>query len=240
MAHPIIELVGVSKRFGAVTAIDDLSFSLAPGEALGIFGPNGAGKTTTLNLIAGDYRPSRGRIFLAGSDITVQSGHYRCRAGIGRTSQVPRPFERLTVFENALVGASFGARRHRQAAVEGCTRALRRAGVIHLAEVRAGELSLLERKRLELARALAADPAVLLLDDLADGLTESEIHELVDTVRAIHAEGMSIIWIEHVVHVLLRNVDRMLAMDDGHKVIEGDPREVMASAEIRDLYLGAE
>jgi branched-chain amino acid transport system ATP-binding protein len=232
-APPIIELTGVSKRFGAVTAIDDLSFTLAPGEALGIVGPNGAGKTTTLNLIAGDYRPSRGHIFFCGNEISAQSGHYRCRAGIGRTSQVPRPFERLTVFENVLVGASYGARGQRQAAVEGCRRALRTAGMLSMAGARAGELTLLERKRLELARALATDPSVLLLDDVADGLTEAEVQKLVDTVRSIHAGGMSIIWVEHVVPVLLRAVDRMLALDDGRKVLEGDPRDVMEGAEIR-------
>ena len=240
MTTPIIELTGVSKCFGAVTAIDDLSFTLAPGEALGIVGPNGAGKTTTLNLIAGDYRPSRGRILYAGADITAQSGHHRCRAGIGRTSEVLRPFERLTVFENVLVGASYGAGGQRQDAIEGCTRALRTARMLPLANARAAELTLLERKRLELARALATDPAVLLLDDVADGLTEADVDELVDTVRSIHAGGMSIIWVEHVVHVLLGAVDRMLAMDDGRKVIEGDPGDVMASAEMRDLYLSAE
>jgi branched-chain amino acid transport system ATP-binding protein len=213
VASPIIELDRVSKRFGAVTVIEELCFTLDRGEALGIVGPNGAGKTTTLNLIAGDYRPSRGRIFFAGTDITSQSGHYRCRAGIGRTAQVPRPFERLTVFENVLVGASYGAGRHRRGAVDDCGRALQRAGLSTLADVRAGELSLLEHKRLELARALATDPAVLLLDEIAGGLTDDEVLELVDTVRAIHATGMSIIWVEHVVHALVCAVDRMLAME---------------------------
>jgi branched-chain amino acid transport system ATP-binding protein len=240
MPAPIIELAGVTKQFGAVTALDDLSFTLAPGEALGIVGPNGAGKTTTLNLIAGDYRPSRGRIFFTGTDITAQSGHHRCRAGIGRTSEVPRPFERLTVFENVLIGASYGAGRSRHDVIEGCTRALRTAGMLPLANARARDLPLLQRKRLELASALAADPAVLLVDDVADGLTETEVQELVDTVRTIHADGMSIIWAEHVVHVLLRGVDRMLALDDGRKLVEGDPTDVMASVEMRDRYLGVE
>jgi branched-chain amino acid transport system ATP-binding protein len=240
LTAPIIELVRVSKRFGALTVIDDLSFTLARGEALGIVGPNGAGKTTTLNLIAGDYRPSRGRVYFAGSDITTQSGHHRCRAGIGRTAQVPRPFERLTVFENVLVSASYGARRHRQAAIDTGVRALETAGMLALVNVRAGELTLLERKRLELARALATDPEVLLLDEIAGGLTEHEVHELVDTVREIHAGGMSIIWIEHIVHALLRTVDRILAMHYGRTLIDGEPNEVMASAEIRDVYLGVE
>ena len=239
MTTPIIEVTGVSKSFGAVTAIDDLSFTLEPGELLGIVGPNGAGKTTALNLIAGDYRPSCGRIFLSGTDITAQSGHHRCRAGIGRTSEVPRPFERLTVLENVLVGASYGAGRPRQDVIEACTRGLQTAGMLPLTNARAGDLTLLGRKRLELARALAAEPSVLLVDDVADGLTEPEVHELVDTVRTIHAGGMSIIWAEHVVHVLLPAVDRMLALDDGRKVIEGEPRDVVASAEMRHMYLDA-
>jgi branched-chain amino acid transport system ATP-binding protein len=236
VASPIIELDRVSKRFGPLAVVDELSFTLEPAEALGIVGPNGAGKTTTLNLIAGDYRPSRGRILFAGTDITAQSGHYRCRAGIGRTSEVPRPFERLTVFENVLVGASYGADRHRQGVVDDCRRALQTAGMLPFADVRAGELSLLEHKRLELARALATDPAVLLLDEIAGGLTDDEVPELLDTVRAIHAGGTSIIWVEHLVHALVRTVDRMLAMDDGRKVIEGVPQEVMASAEVRDVF----
>jgi branched-chain amino acid transport system ATP-binding protein len=230
----IIELARVSKQFGAVAAVDDLSFTLAPGEALGIVGPNGAGKTTTLNLIAGDYRPSRGRIYFEGADITAESGDRRCRAGIGRTSQVPRPFERLTVFENVLVGASHGASGHREAAVDACTRALQTAGMCARAEVCAGELTPLEQKRLELARALATEPSVLLLDDITDGLDEVEAQDLVDTVQTIHAGGMSIIWIEHAVDVLLPTVDRMLALHDGRKIIEGEPRDVMASVEIRD------
>ncbi len=240
MTPPIIELTGVSKRFGALTVIDNLTFTLARGEALGIVGPNGAGKTTTLNLIAGDYRPTRGRIFFAGADITGHSGHRRCRAGIGRTSQVPRPFEGLTVYENVLVAAAYGARRRRQDAIDTCISALDTAGMLRQANVRAGELTLLERKRLELARALATDPTVLLLDEIAGGLTEAEVLDLVDTVRAIHAGGMSIVWIEHVVHALLRTVDRILAMHYGRTLIDGEPNEVMASAEIRDVYLGVE
>jgi branched-chain amino acid transport system ATP-binding protein len=237
---PIVEVVNVSKRFGALTIIDDLSFTVGRGEALGIVGPNGAGKTTVLNLVAGDYRPTRGRIRFAGADVTAYPGHRRCRAGIGRTAQVPRPFERLTVYENVLVAAAYGAGRRRQDAVATCISALETAGMLREVNVRAGELTLLDRKRLELARALATDPKVLLLDEIAGGLTEAEVLELVETVRTIHAGGMSIVWIEHVVHALLRTVDRIMAIDNGRKLVEGEPNEVMGSAEIRDVYLGVE
>jgi branched-chain amino acid transport system ATP-binding protein len=236
----VVEVDRVSKRFGALTVIDDLSFALEEGEALGIVGPNGAGKTTTLNLVAGDLRPDTGRVHFAGHDVTSQPAHRRCRLGVGRTAQVPRPFEGLTVFENVLVGATFGGGHRRGAATEACVRTLRTAGILHRANTRAGDLTLLERKRLELARALATGPRVLLLDEIAGGLTEAELLELVDTIKVIHAGGVSIVWIEHIVHALLRVVDRMVAIDYGRKVAEGDPHAVMSSDEVRSVYLGAE
>lgn len=240
----IIRVVGVSKRFGALRVIDELSFSLAPGEALGIVGPNGAGKTTTLNLVAGDLRPTTGSVWFDGRDVTSLSADRRCRLGIGRTSQIPRPFVGLTVFENVLMGASYGttgrALVQNTDAVERSVSSLDRAGMAHLANRRAGDLTLLQRKRLELARALATDPTVLLLDEIAGGLTEGEVDELVATIRSIHAAGVSIIWIEHIVHALLRVVDRMLAMDYGRMIVEGDPREVMASPEVQSVYMGVE
>jgi branched-chain amino acid transport system ATP-binding protein len=235
---PVIEVQGVSKRFGALTVIDDLSFSLAPGEALGIVGPNGAGKTTTLNMIAGDLRPNAGTVHFAGRDVTGVAAHRRCRLGIGRTAQLPRPFTGLTVFENVLVGATFGGAHRGHAARDVAVGALERTSLVAKANVVAGSLTLLERKRLELARALATGPQVLLLDEIAGGLTEAEVLELVDTIKTLHAAGISIVWIEHIVHALLRVVDRMLAMDYGRKLVEGDPHEVMASAEVRNVYLG--
>jgi branched-chain amino acid transport system ATP-binding protein len=235
----IVEVVGVTKRFGALTVVDELSLSLQAGEALGIVGPNGAGKTTTLNLVAGDLQPNTGQVLFEGQDVTGLSADRRCRLGVGRTAQIPRPFEGLTVFENVLVGATNGSSvRDERSTV--CADLLRRFGLLHKANVRAGELTLVERKRLELARALATQPKVLLLDEIAGGLTEGEIVELVDTIKQIHAAGMSIIWIEHIVHALLSVVDRILAMDYGRKLIEGDPHEVMASDEVRNVYLGAE
>lgn len=237
---PIVEVRGVSKHFGGVSVVDDLSFSLAPGEALGVVGPNGAGKTTTLNLVAGDLRPSSGTIHLGGADVTAMGADRRCRLGIGRTAQVPRPFEGLTAFENVLLGASYGGRLTRAAAVDAAVVALDRANVLELANVRAGALTLLQRKRLELARALATQPSVLLLDEIAGGLTEAEVHELVATISTIRATGVSIIWIEHIVHALLRVVDRMLAIDYGRLLVEGEPRAVMASEAVRSVYLGSE
>ncbi|MDO8363690.1 MAG: ABC transporter ATP-binding protein [Actinomycetota bacterium] len=236
----VIEVDRVSKRFGALSVIDELSFSLEQGEALGVVGPNGAGKTTTLNMIAGDFRPTTGRVRFDGRDVTGLPAHRRCRIGIGRTSQVPRPFDGLTVFENVLVGASFGGAHRGHRARDVAVDALRRTGMLAKANVRAGELTLLERKRLELSRALSTEPKVLLLDEIAGGLTEGEVLELIDTIKSIHAAGVSIIWIEHIVHALLKVVDRMLAMDYGRKLIEGDPHEVMASDEVKNVYLGTE
>jgi branched-chain amino acid transport system ATP-binding protein len=236
----IIEVVDVSKRFGTVNVIEKLSFTLHEGESLGVVGPNGAGKTTTLNLVAGDLAPNSGSIWFQGRDVTSMTAYRRCRLGIGRTAQVPRPFEGLTVFENVLVGATYGAGSRGRVAVERCVDALRQAHLLDRVNVTAGDLTLLERKRLELARALATAPTVLLLDEIAGGLTEAEVDELVATIQAIHRSGISIIWIEHVVHALLRTVDRMLAMDYGRLLIEGDPHEVIASDAVKTVYLGTE
>jgi len=237
----LLEVVDVSKRFGGVHVIEDFTFEVAEGEALGIVGPNGAGKTTLLNLIAGDLRPDRGTIHLSGVDVTRQPAHARCRRGIGRTSQIPRPFEGLTVFENVLIGSTFGAGgRVLGTADAAAVDALETTGMADKANVVAGTLTLLQRKRLELARALATQPSVLLLDEIAGGLTEAEILELVTLIEGVRATGVAIVWIEHIVHALLRVVDRMMAMNTGRKLIEGDPHAVMASDAVRAVYLGEE
>jgi len=229
----------VSKRFGALLVVEKFTFDVAEGEALGIVGPNGAGKTTLLNLIAGDLRPDTGSIRLAGHDITKLPAHARSHRGIGRTSQIPRPFEGLTVFENVLVGSTFGSKgRLSTSKEEAAVAALERAGMLDKANVLARSLTLLDRKRLELARALSTQPTLLLLDEIAGGLTEGEVLDLVETIKQIRAGGVSIVWIEHIVHALLRVVDRMVAVDAGRKLIEGDPHEVMSSNEVRAVYLG--
>lgn len=236
----LLEVIGVSKRFGGFQVIDDFSFQVEEREALGIVGPNGAGKTTLLSLVSGDHRSDQGRVLLDGVDIAGLAAHRRCRLGIGRTAQIPRPFEGLTVFENVLVGSSFGsADRLRGATPEAAAvAALEQSGLIGKANVVAGSLTLLERKRLELARALSTQPKLLLLDEIAGGLTEAEVLELVDTITDIRSTGVAIVWIEHIMHALLRVVDRMMAVDAGRKLIEGDPHEVMSSSEVRSVYLG--
>jgi branched-chain amino acid transport system ATP-binding protein len=234
----LLELDGVSKAYGALKVIDDLSVHLDAGEALGVVGPNGAGKTTMLQLAAGQLRPDAGRVRLDGRDVTDLPARTRCQLGIAGTSQVPQPFAGMTVYENVLVGATFG--RDGGDAHQASLDALEAAELTARANRLAGTLPLLELKRLELARALATGPRVLLLDEIAGGLSEPELRQLVGTVRRLRGAGISIVWIEHVVHALLSVVDRIVAMDSGRKLTEGDPHTVMASPEVRDVYLGAE
>jgi branched-chain amino acid transport system ATP-binding protein len=237
----LLAVQGVSKKFGALTVTDALTFDVAEGDALGIVGPNGAGKTTLLNLVAGDLRPDAGTVVFDGRDITRLAAHQRCRLGIGRTSQIPRPFEGLTVFENVLMGSTFGVgTRLTGSREDAAVAALEQSGMLHQANALGSSLTLLERKRLELARALATKPRLLLLDEIAGGLTEGEVLSLVETINEIRSSGVSIVWIEHIVHALLRVVNRMLAIDYGRKLIEGDPQMVMASEEVQSVYLGAD
>jgi branched-chain amino acid transport system ATP-binding protein len=235
----LLEVVDLSKRFGALRVVQDFSFDVAEGEALGIVGPNGAGKTTLLNLVAGDLRPDKGSVSMDGDDLTRLPAHVRCHRGVGRTAQIPRPFEGLTVFENVLVGSTFGTTGRLQGTRdEAAVLALEQTGMLRKANVVAGTLTLLDRKRLELARALATQPKLLLLDEIAGGLTEAEVLDLVETIKQIRTTGVAIVWIEHIVHALLRVVDRMMAVDAGRKLIDGDPQAVMASDEVRSVYLG--
>ena len=207
-------------------------------EAVGVIGPNGAGKTTALNLMAGRLRPDRGRILFDGRDVTAMPAHARCRAGIALTHQIPHPFEAMTVFENVLVGATHGGGRSERAAAAVCLEALELTGLAARANARAGVLTLLERKRLELARALATGPRVLLLDEIAGGLGEQEVQALVGVVRQVRARGVAIVWIEHIVHALRSAVDRLVAISFGRSLTDGPPDAVMASPEVRRVYLG--
>jgi branched-chain amino acid transport system ATP-binding protein len=238
----LVELVGVTKAFGGVRVIDDLSLAVAEREAVGVIGPNGAGKTTMLNLVAGDLRPDRGEVLLDGRPVTRLRADQRCRAGIARTSQVPRPYRAMSVFENVLVAAVFGSGRPvvERTAAPLAADALARTGLLSKANAVAASLTLLELKRLELARALATRPRALLLDEIAGGLTEPEVEELVGTIRALQAEGLAIVWIEHIVHALVAVVDRVVAISFGRIIAEGEPGAVVASAEVRETYLGIE
>jgi branched-chain amino acid transport system ATP-binding protein len=234
----MLELKGVSKAFGAIVVAERIDLSLSSGEALGVIGPNGAGKSTLFNLITGMLRPDSGRIILDGRDITDLAPEDRCRAGIGRSFQIPLPFDHLSVFENLSVAALFGGGMGQAEAIQHCGRTLELTGLEAKANRPAGSLPLLDRKRLELARALATRPRTLLLDEIAGGLTEAECHELVETIRTIHAGGVGIIWIEHVVHALLAVVQRLVVLDFGRVVAQGVPAEVMRSSEVQTIYMG--
>jgi branched-chain amino acid transport system ATP-binding protein len=232
----LLKLDNLRKSYGAVLVTSDLSLDVARGELVGILGPNGAGKTTLFNLITGTVRPNAGRVTFDGRDVTQMDAARRCHLGIARSFQVPHPFVGMTVYENILVGATFG--RSRAAPQARALEVLEMTGMTERANHLAGALTLLDRKRLELARALAADPQLLLLDEIAGGLTDSECTALLDMIRALHATGVTIIWIEHVVHALLEVAKRLVVVDFGRKVMEGPPAEVMASPEVRAIYMG--
>lgn len=234
----ILELKGVEKRFGAVTVADAVSFDVAEGEALGIIGPNGAGKSTLFNLITGNVPADGGRIAFLGKDVTRVPAMRRCRAGMGRTFQIPQPFQHLTVFENLLVGAAFGTGGTEAQVSRRCAEILEQTRLVEHANRPAGALSLLQRKRLELARALATDPKILLLDEIAGGLTEHECAALVETIRDVHGSGVTIVWIEHVLHALNAVVKRLLVLDFGRIIGIGPVDEIMASKAVREIYLG--
>ncbi len=237
---PIFALENISKRFGAVVVADDIALELSKGEALGIIGPNGAGKTTLFSIAAGTVRPDAGSVIFDGADITRLPPEQRCRKGLARAFQSPQPFSGMTVFENVVVAAAFGGGEHETAVYERCTELLSRCGLVDRANRRAGGLTLLDRKRLEFARALATRPRVLLLDEVAGGLTEHECAALVALIKDVSASGVSIIWIEHVVHALLAIVDRLLVLHGGRFIAQGEPRSVIKSPQVAEIYMGIE
>jgi branched-chain amino acid transport system ATP-binding protein len=237
---PILELNGVSKSFGALVVAEDIGFAVEPGEALGVIGPNGAGKSTLFNLITGNLSVAKGVIHFDGRDVTTLPPMQRCFAGMGRTFQIPQPFERLTVYENLLVAGAFGSEKTEAEVADLCAEILVETGLIGKANKPAGSLSLLERKRLELARALATQPKLLLLDEIAGGLTEGECRQLVATIKRVHERGMTIIWIEHVLHALTAVAEKILVLNFGRVIGHGDPQTIMTSREVREIYLGME
>ena len=236
---PIVDAVGLQKAFGALIVLHDVDFALAADAAVGIVGPNGAGKTTLLNVLTGAMRPSSGRVSFRGADVTNVGAARRCRMGIARAHQIPKPFGGMTVFENVFVGASAGANERSRAAYARSIESLRLCEMLHLGNRRAESLGLLDRKRLELARAFATKPNVLLLDEIGAGLTDEEATDLISTVRQIRQQGVAIVWIEHIVHVLVQVVERLVCMDAGRVIADGPPSEVMGDAAVIDAYLGS-
>jgi branched-chain amino acid transport system ATP-binding protein len=235
---PILALENISKRFGAVVVADGIDLALNEGEALGIIGPNGAGKTTLFGMATGTVRPDSGHVLFDGVDITRLAPERRCRLGLARSFQIPQPFSGMTVYENVVVAAAFGNGERETAVYDRCADLLARCGLIDKANKQAGGLTLLDRKRLELARALATKPRVLLLDEVAGGLTEHECATLVALIKDVRAGGISIIWIEHVVHALLAAVDRLAVLHGGKIIAEGGPRTVIRSPQVEEIYMG--
>ena len=236
----LLALQSVSKSYGALKVTDNITLSVNKGETLGILGPNGAGKTTLFNLISGDVRCDQGQVLYAGNDVSRLMPHQRCHAGIGRSYQVPQPFGNMTVFENLVTAACFGGQQSEKQAWQTARDVLEQTGLLAQANKPAGGLTLLNRKRLELARALATQPELLLLDEITGGLTEHEAHELVEELRRIKARGITMIWIEHVVHALLSIADRLFVINFGQKLAEGEPQSVMNDPDVRRVYMGME
>ena len=235
-----LRLESIAKSFGRIRVADNLNLTVRAGEAVGILGPNGAGKSTIFNLITGHVRPDSGRIFYRGEDVTRLPPSARCRRGIGRSFQVPHPFVGMTVFENLLVGAVFGAGLTESAAAAHSHEILELTGLAKKANLLAGKLTLLDRKRLELARAIATRPQLLLLDEIAGGLTDDEAHQLTETIMMLRKNGISIVWIEHVVRALMSVVDRLIVINSGAILKEGNPAAVMASHDVQSVYMGIE
>jgi branched-chain amino acid transport system ATP-binding protein len=234
----LLDARGIVKRFGALTVLNGVDFTVRAGEAVGIVGPNGAGKTTLLAALSGSFGISAGTIQLRGEDITGVDAAERCRMGIARSHQVPRPFSGMTVFENVLTAAMQGGGFRRQEAYDRSLDALEVCGMMHVANRRAEALGLLDRKRLELTRALATNPQILLLDEIGGGLTDGEAIELVETIRTLRKRDITLVWIEHIVHVLVQVVERLVCMDAGKIIADGHPQTVLSDATVVSAYLG--
>jgi len=236
----ILKVEKVTKAFGRLYAVNKLSFEVRKGEILGIMGPNGAGKTTVFNLITGAMSPDSGSIMFQGKEISRDSPASRCRQGIGRTYQIPRPFDNMTVLENLLVGAVHGGGLREKQGKKICFDILELIGLHHARDSFAGGLPLLDRKRLELGRALATRPSLILLDEIAGGLTEKEAEQVLQVVKKIWEQGITIVWIEHILMMMSEGTHRLLVISEGQWLQCGAPKDVMCAPEVLECYLGVE
>jgi branched-chain amino acid transport system ATP-binding protein len=235
----LLSIQGVTKRFGGVAALNNVSFDVAPGEVLGVIGPNGAGKTTLLNCVSGILRPDAGRISFDGQLINGQLSHRIAHLGVGRTFQIVKPFASMTVRENAAVGALFGTSRLPPArAFEAAEEVLELVGMSGKAALPVTSLTIPDRKRLEVARALATRPRLLLLDEVMAGLNSVEVDEALEMVRTVHRSGVTIVLIEHVMRVVVGVCKRVVVLHFGETLAEGSPNEVLRDQRVIEAYLG--
>lgn len=235
----ILETQNLAKAFGNVKAVTSVTMEVRKGEILGILGPNGSGKTTLFNLLTGVHMPDAGQVIFNGRDITHATPYQRSRSGIGRTYQIPRPFGNMTVLENLMVAAAFGGGMSEKACRPKVDEIMETTGLAPLRHVFARKLPLLDRKRLEVARSMATNPSLLLLDEVAGGLTESETGEVLAMVKQLQQQGVTVVWIEHIL-MMMEDVDRVLVLDQGCNLMCGNPADVMSSQEVLECYLGKE
>jgi branched-chain amino acid transport system ATP-binding protein len=233
----LLEGTNLTKRFGGVVAVDDVSFALEGGEAVGLIGPNGAGKSTLFRLVTGVHEPTEGQVFLHGEEITGLEPHEICHRGLVKTHQIVRPFDNLTLLENAMVGAVFGGRTA-EVPRERAAEALEFVGLDHLADDEPDELSVGALKRLEIARVLATDPEILLFDEVAGGLDTEETEEIVDLIGDIKDRGKTVFLIDHVMRALMSVSDRVMVLDSGSLIATGTPEEIQSDRRVIEAYLG--
>ena len=236
----LLHFSDVDAGYGRIKILSDLTFEVKEGEVFGVIGPNGCGKTTMFNALLGLIMPTKGEIIFKGQNITKKSPNERCKMGIGRTYQVPRPFENMSVFENVLLAAVYGGKHSEKNGTLVAEEALRQTGLFEKRNIQSGKLTLLDRKRLEIARALGTEPSLLLLDEVAAGLTEAEVRDVMELVESLKQSGLTIIWIEHVIETMVKSTDTLMCMSEGTKLLVGNPVEVMGSKQVEEVYLGVE